>query len=280
MKLKAIYETEEEIPAGFEALYEERDGRWELTGVEGVKTDADVTRLQAALKKEREAHKAVRTRLSAFGERTPESVEELEDQIAELQAGGGGKGTPTDEQIEQRVAARVARERRELEKQLKAAQDEAALLRTEHTELSARDFRRSLRDELTESTTGDKGVPIRPEALSDAELLAERLFERNEEGKFVTREGAGVEAGQTVREWLSDIVAGNRRPHWVRESQGAGAGGNKKPGTNSGINPFDDKNWNATEASLLVSKNPQLAIKLAKAAGTPRALSMLAGLEK
>lgn len=280
MKLKASYETEEEIPAGFEALYEERDGHWELTGVEGFKTDGDVARVQAALKKEREAHKAARNRLSAFGDRTPESIEELEDRITELEASGGGKGGPTDDQIEQRVAARVAKERRDLEKKLKEVQEDAERLRSEHSELSVRDFRRSLRDELVTTTTGDKPVPIVPDALADAELLAERLFERNEEGRFVTRDGVGVEPGMSVRDWLSDIVASGRRPHWVRESQGAGAAGSKKTGAYSGINPFLDKSWNATEAGMLAQKNPQLAIKLAKAAGTPRAFSMIAGLEK
>lgn len=278
MKLKAIYKSEDEIPEEFRALYEERDGQWELTGVEGVRTDADVLRLQAALKKERELHKAAKLRLTAFGDRTPEQIEELEDQITELQAAGGGAAN--DEAIEQRIAARVARERKDLDKQLKEARDEAERLRAAHIELSARDFRRSLRDELAATTAGDKGVPIVPEALADAELLAERLFERNEDGKFVTRDGVGVEPGQTVREWLADIVASNRRPHWVRGSQGAGATGGGSKSSGPVNNPFADKTWNATEASILVSKNPQLAIKLAKAAATPRALSIIAGLEK
>ena len=45
MALKAIYERAEEIPEDFSALFTERDGRYELTGVAGMKTAAaDTTR--------------------------------------------------------------------------------------------------------------------------------------------------------------------------------------------------------------------------------------------
>ena len=35
--LKTIYDNEEDIPEGFKELYTEKNGKWELTGVQGVK---------------------------------------------------------------------------------------------------------------------------------------------------------------------------------------------------------------------------------------------------
>ena len=55
MALKAIYERAEEIPEAYRALFTERDGRYELTGVAGMKTEADVARLRKSLTDERSA---------------------------------------------------------------------------------------------------------------------------------------------------------------------------------------------------------------------------------
>ena len=49
--LKTIYDNEADIPEGFAALYTEKNGKWELTGVQGVKTQLDVDRVQEALRK-------------------------------------------------------------------------------------------------------------------------------------------------------------------------------------------------------------------------------------
>ena len=38
--LELIYNSAEEIPSGFESLYTEKDGKWHLTGIKGMKTSS------------------------------------------------------------------------------------------------------------------------------------------------------------------------------------------------------------------------------------------------
>ena len=86
VKLKAIYEKQEEIPEGFGELYAERNGKFEFNAVEGVKTQADIDRVNDALKKERGDHKVVRERLQAFGEVDPATLPVLQEELAAAQA--------------------------------------------------------------------------------------------------------------------------------------------------------------------------------------------------
>jgi len=51
MGLEAIHKTLEEIPEQYRDLYSERNGQFELTGISGVKTQADVDRLSVCTHK-------------------------------------------------------------------------------------------------------------------------------------------------------------------------------------------------------------------------------------
>src|SRR6202043_1957206 len=91
-KLKTIYEKQEDIPEGYAELYAEKGGKFELTGIEGVKTKADLDRLNSALVKERGDHKTVKEQLAAvtaaIGDLDPTTIpaklEELNDANARL----------------------------------------------------------------------------------------------------------------------------------------------------------------------------------------------------
>ena len=86
VKLKTIYDKQEEIPEGFGELYAERNGKFELTAVEGVKTQADIDRVQTALVKERADHKAVKDKLVAFGDVDPATLPVMQEELAEAKA--------------------------------------------------------------------------------------------------------------------------------------------------------------------------------------------------
>ena len=60
MKLKLVVEKLDEIDSKYHDLYTEKDGKYEFTGVEGIKTQADIDRLQTALTKERADHKSTK----------------------------------------------------------------------------------------------------------------------------------------------------------------------------------------------------------------------------
>ena len=271
-KFKAVYESEEDLPESINPhdLYVERDGKFVLDA-EGVKTLVDVEKLQTALKKERDDHRGTKTKVKAFGDLTPEAVVEMQDELEELRAAPGQKGRPSEETINKLVEARVAKEKRELEKQLKLANEEKATLTGEVTELRGKDKKRRLKDTITDLTRGEKGLKLRPEAMEDAELYAERIFDENEDGQFVTKDGVGVEPGLSPKELFVGIQSEGKRPHWFQETQGAGAGGNGKGGSGKhvGPNPFDKATFQISVASAMMKADPVQARRLIAAAKDP-----------
>ena len=84
--LKAVYSRQEEIPETYRDLFAENKGQYELTGVEGIQTQANIDRLSEALTKERNDHKEVTKNLSVWGELKHEEVQASLDRIPELEA--------------------------------------------------------------------------------------------------------------------------------------------------------------------------------------------------
>src|SRR5271166_3561304 len=108
VKLKTIYDTQDEIPEPHRELYVERNGKFELTGIEGVKTQADIDRTTKALEAERVEHKKAKEKLSKWGDLDPDTIpaqlEELEvakSKIATLTT----EGKLDDQKIKDREAA-------------------------------------------------------------------------------------------------------------------------------------------------------------------------------
>lgn len=267
MKLKAILENLDELPESIDPreLFVEKDGKFELA-IEGAKSQADVDRLSKALAKERNDHRGTKERIKAFGDLTPESLLELQDEVETLRAAPGSKGRPTDESVQKLVGIAVEKEKRAFDKRVKDLEAENTTLKGENVTLVGEKKRRVLVDTIREVTAGDKGIPIRIEALQDVELFAERVFEFGEDGKPVTREGVGVEAGLSPRELLTAIQVDGKRPHWFKETIGAGATGGSKGGKSGGPNPFDKKTFNITDASALMKTDPVRAKRLINSA--------------
>src|ERR1019366_4225584 len=128
VKLKTIYEKQEDVPEGYGELYVERNGHFELTGIEGVKTPADIERVSEALRKEKLDHKTAKEALAKFGELDPEkaaaALEELTEVKAQL-AAVAVNGKLDDAAIAERIEAAVGRavgplnrDKQSLEKQL------------------------------------------------------------------------------------------------------------------------------------------------------------------
>src|SRR5262245_46340724 len=77
--LGVLMEKQDDIPELYRELYSEKDGKWVLSGITGVKTKADVDYVQGVLTTEREAHKKTKDRFRPF-------IEYSEDQIKDAQA--------------------------------------------------------------------------------------------------------------------------------------------------------------------------------------------------
>jgi hypothetical protein len=259
MALKSVVDSLEGIPEALQTEYVEKNGKYELQ-VEGMKTQADIDRLQSALTKERGDHKAVKDRLGLLGDRKIEDVLTALDRIPELEAASGGAldENKLNELVEGRIKSRLAPIERERD-QLKTALGEKDQLIEGYT---VKERTRMIHDAVRSAANASK---VLPEALDDALMLAERSFEVTEDGKVVTKDGVGVTPGIEAGVWFTDLQA--KRPHWWGPSQGGGAGGNRG-GAAGGTNPWSAENWNMTEQGKILTADRSKAEQLAKAAGT------------
>lgn len=266
MKLKLSYNSQEDIPNGYEALYTEKDGKWVLTGIEGMKTQEDITRLSESLRKEREDHKKVKDVLAKLGgpdldaDALVEKLDEYEELKLRVESGEGGKidDKKVEELVEQRVQRRLAPVERERDR-LKTRNTE---LESENGTLKGTITRGTVESELRRHATEGKVVTS---ALDDILDIGANIFEVAEDGAVVTKQGLrNVPAGVTPDVWLSDMK--EKRPHWWPASQGGGAGGSGS-GNGTGVNPWTKDNWSIEAQAQLVRTDPGKADRLAKAAG-------------
>lgn len=268
MKLKAIYDNKEDIPTGFESAYVERNGKWELQ-VEGMKTAADVERVQSALESERTEHKAAKRRLKGLGDDdNADSFQDLKDENEDLKAKleTAGQDKVSDEDIQKRVDAQVKLAMRPLERANSKLTEENAdhlvTIGTQSHKINSGLIRGDVTDVL-----GTKELGINPDALPDIEIYAERVMVVGEDGARLTKDGVGVTPGLTLAELIAEMRANGQRNHWFGKTQGAGSPGGDG-GNHGGANPFKEgDSWNSTEQGVLIQNNPALAKSLAEQAG-------------
>lgn len=264
MALKAIYDTQEEIPENFRELYTERSGKWELTGIEGVKTTADVERVQEALRKEKADHKTTKDKLKTFDgidpEQSAKDAQELEELRARVAAGGGGQ--IDEEKLQKLVDAKVATLTAPLNRDLQKITKERDTLAEENGQYKQKETVRTITDAVRKAASGQKIVDT---AMEDVLMLAERVFEISPEGAVLTRDNVGVTPGIAADIWLTEMQ--EKRPHWWPLAQGGGAGGGAGGGGMPN-NPFSDEHWNLTLQGQMVRTDRAKAERMAKAAGT------------
>lgn len=261
MKIKAQYATQEEVPADYVDLYEEKDGKWVLTQVEGVRSEEEFTRVHGALTKERNDHRETKGKISLLGGRDINEVVADLDKIEEykIAADAGKDEHKVEKLVESRLRTKIAPIERERD-QLKTRVGE---LETEVTGFKTETRTRSIRDALSSAATKTKVIQ---EAQEDVVMLGVNLFELDDNGIVVTRDNIpGVTPGITPEAWLSDNVS--KKPHWFGSSFGGGAGGSRGNG-GGGANPWKHDQWNMTQQGEMLRTDRQKAEQLAKAAGT------------
>lgn len=259
MGLKAIIDSIDDLPEDIKKEYVEKNGKFELQ-VEGMKTQADVERLQGALTKERNDHKSVRERLGLLGDRKIEDVLSQLDRISELEAAAAGK--LDEKQLDQLVEGRIRTKLAPIERERDSLRGQLGEKDKVIEGFALKERTRAIHDGVRAAAVTAK---LLPEALEDALILAERVFEVNEDGKVTTRDNVGVTPGVEPTVWFTDLQV--KRPHWWGPSQGGGAGGNRN-GAGGGSNPWTYEGWNMTEQGRVLTENRARAEQLAKAAGT------------
>ncbi len=266
MALRHVYEKQEDIPEQYAELFAEKNGQWELTGITGMKTQADVARVQEGLKKERRAHGATKEALESYTELGElEDLQKTLDRIPTLEA--ASKGKLDDNAIQEAVDRRLEGEMRTriapVERELAAVKKKNGELESENQELNKDKIQRKLWDVLDPHLADAK---VRLEHIEDARMYADKHFELTDDGKFVTRDQVGVTPGVDAKIWLEEMVA--KKPGWVPPSQGGGAAGSGNTGL-GGENPWSPKTWDMTaQGKYLLAHGPEKAARMAAAAGT------------
>lgn len=261
--LDLSYDSADAIPEGFSGLFDETDGKFTLSGVNGMKTAKDVSAVQEALRKEREDHKAAKDALtpwSSLGEAA--DVQAQLDRIKELEAAAGGK--LDDTKLNELVEGRLAQKTGPLDRQITTLTEENDSVKTENIALKSQIETRDRNDAVRAVATEMKVVAT---AMPDVEMVAGMYLERNEAGDFVTKADApsGITPGVDAKQFLKEMQ--KIRPHWWPASEGGGAQGGS--GLNSGeANPWKGDTWNMTQQGVIHKADPALAARLAKAAGT------------
>jgi len=262
MELELMYDSMGAIPAGFEKLYTEKDGKAVLTGISGMKTQADIDRVQEGLRKEREDHAKTKADLKPFKGMNPEEVQATLDRVAELEAAAGGK--LDDEAINKIVESRLKTQTAPLTRQIEELTTKNAELEENVGNLSGT-LTKSERNAAVRKAAAE--MKVHSTAIPDVELVAESYLEKDEHSsRWVVKDGVeGVTPGADINQFMKEMQ--KVRPHWWPESVGGGAGG-MGPGGVSSTNPFKADSWNVTEQGALIRSDRPAAEAAAKAAGT------------
>jgi hypothetical protein len=271
-KLKTIYDTAEEIPEGLGEFYIERNGKFEIQA-EGVKTQADIDRIQEGLRKEKTDHKATKDKLAAFGALDatliPDQLAELETVKAQLEAAvKDGKIDPEKTKAAEEAAVRraigpIEREKSQLQRDLDAARKTNEQTVAEKSALETSIKRGKVESALREAAMVSKVVPL---AIDDAVMNGANIFDLAEDGRILTKDNVGVTPGIEPKEWLKDMQ--EKRPHWWPVSSGGGAQGGRGGVGGMKDNPFTKENWNITAQGRYVTQyGPEKAAAAAAAAG-------------
>lgn len=266
VSLQAIYDAIDDIPEGFRELYTEKNGKFELTGITGVKTQADIDRLQTALTKERNDHKATKDLLKAWNDTgwKISEVQEKLDKYPELEAAAANAGVANEEKIGQLVEARIKSRLAPVERERDQLKTDLATRDQTIVGYQQKDRQRAIHDSVRKAATDAK---VLPSAVDDALMLAERVFDVAEDGRVTVKDQVGFTPGIEPDVWLTEMQG--KRPHWWPESSGGGSRGSKGNGTGMAKNPWSKEHWNLTEQGNYIRTNGmEKAAQMAELAGS------------
>ena len=256
MALKFKIKSKDEIPAGLEAHYVERDGAWVLDA-EGAAEKAKLDEFRAnniTLSNQLAEHK------KRFEGIDPDEVRRVAEEKRRLEEAQQLKAGETEKVVEARVKAA----RGELEKQVSAVSAERDALNLRLVTIQI--------DQGVVAAATKRG--LRATAIPDITARARNVFRLvngvptafEADGQTV-RVGKDGSAAMTLDEWVEQQVAD--APHLFESNAGGGAASNGSGGAGgnrSVRNPFRKETWNLTEQMKLERTDPTLAARLRAAA--------------
>lgn len=266
MALKTVHDSIDDIPEQYRDLYTEKGGKFELTGIAGIKTQADLERVQSSASKYQTELGELANKFKPWSELDYDETMAKLDRIPELEAAAAGKldEAGIEEIVTKRVSGTINSKTAPLERQLSTLAQENESLKEENFKYRESNRQRKINDNLTKALTAAK---VLPQAMEDALLLGERMFEiREDDGAIVTKDQVGVTPGVTADLWLTEIQ--EKKTHWWPTNVGGNAPGSGSSG-GVGENPWTAEHWNMTKQAQYETKNGRVkAEQMAKMAGT------------
>lgn len=265
LTLKREYAAEGDVPTEVKALYVEQDGKFVLDAtIEGTRTQADIDRVQNALRSEREAHQALKDRFGKLpSDLDADTLQADLDELAELRASKEAKGGKlSDEQIEEIVSRRIARQLGPVERERDQLKTKLVEVEGERDQLRGTIQTSDLHSQLRAAAVAAK---VQDTAIEDVLVFGERVFKFDEDGALVPKEGSKLAAGVTPGEWIESLR--ESKPHLFPMSTGSGSRGSG--GGAGGKNPWAKENWNLTEQGKVIQeKGEDHAKRMAESVGS------------
>jgi hypothetical protein len=264
MTLQVLHDTIEEIPEAHRELYTEEGGKFKLTGISGVKTQADIDNVSEALRKEKEDHKDTKGKLRIWDDFNIDDVTGKLDQFDSLKI--AAEKNLDEEHIEKLVEARTKSKIAPFERELKIVKEQLQLADGKVTTYEADNSKRAINDAVFNANKTSKMGKIHDTAMDDAMMLGQSMLTINDQGKVVTKDNVGVTPGVEADVWFSEMT--NIRPHWFLESKSGGAKGGDGGGP-SGSNPWSSGSWNITQQGQYIKQHGMdKAKQMAKSVGS------------
>lgn len=264
---------ETEVEEGFRSLFSERGDQFVLTGITGIKPQADFDNVQRALTHEKNNHKQTKDRFRPITFNGASIVELNDDDLkpvieafdgyAELKAKAESAGKTDDAKINQLVEERLKGKLAPVERDLKAKTDALTAAAEKIAQFETEKRQRTIHDAVRQAITETKVGKFEPTAVDDALLLAERIFDVDDQGNVAIKDNVGYTPGVNAAEWLIEIA--DRKKHWFGETVGGEAKGAKLNGK-LGDNPWTANNWNKTKQGEFILANGEEKAKQAAAA--------------
>jgi hypothetical protein len=264
MALKAIFDTEHDIPEELREQYEEdkKLGKWVLA-IEGLEAHPKVRAVATANRENATKRDELKAKVKALEERLagyPEDFDPVEFETLKTAATEPGDRPKPDEQLtklreqlEARHAAQLARKEADIETW--KSQAETTRKRLEHRTL----------DVQIDAALEEAGINPKFKPAVKALLKTTNKFQVVEDGDdmaaIVETELGQVSAAEYVKTW-----AGGEGQMYVAPPEGAGATGNNRSRTFE-KNPFAKAAWNKTEQGQIMRTDAARAERLAKSAG-------------
>ncbi len=206
-------ETLDNVAEEHKGLYKEVDGSFVL-GVSGVKDITEFNTVHTALGKERDEHKATKKKLKGYGDNTPDTFIELNNQIADLKL---YKSSNSTEEIEKRLQeALTIKLTPHEQKKLEDAETISELQKT-ISSMNTEKETSKLKDWITKKVNASDSS-VKPESYNDiyARARLHDLKYNSDVKDFVDNDG------NTIDSWFETQA---KNSTWNKSSAGAGASG-------------------------------------------------------